>query len=112
LIPTLGYPARGPASWRRRSEFPILPVSVVGWFHGNHRRAYDPGGDWPDELKPRLLGVQACLWSENLHDRQLFDHMTLPRLSAIAESAWTPSNRKHFGRFMAVRTLMPGAGIE
>ena len=74
--------------------------------------AYDPGGDWPDELKPRLLGVQACLWSENLHDRRLFDHMTFPRLSAIAESAWTPSNRKHFGRFMAVRTLMPGAGIE
>jgi len=68
--------------------------------------------DWPDELKPRLLGVQACLWSENLHDRRLFNHMTFPRLSAIAESAWTPSNRKHFGRFMAVRTLMRGAGIE
>ncbi len=74
--------------------------------------AYDPGGDWPDQLKPRLLGVQACLWSENLHDRRLFNHMTFPRLSAIAESAWTPSNRKHFGRFMAVRTLMRGAGIE
>jgi len=56
--------------------------------------------------------VQACLWSENLHDRRLVNHMTFPRLSAIAESAWTPSNRKHFGRFMAVRTLMPGAGIE
>src|SRR6516164_10355632 len=26
---TLGYPARGPASWRRRSEFPILAKVMV-----------------------------------------------------------------------------------
>jgi hexosaminidase len=61
--------------------------------------AYDPGGDWPDEFKARLLGVQACLWTENLYDRCLFDHLTFPRLSAVAESAWTPAARKDFERF-------------
>ena len=28
-VSTLGYPARGPASWRRRSEFPILAKVMV-----------------------------------------------------------------------------------
>src|SRR6266498_5049163 len=30
---TLGYPARGPASWRRRSESSIITASGRGWFH-------------------------------------------------------------------------------
>lgn len=74
--------------------------------------SYDPGRDWPDEMKPRLLGVQACLWSENLHDRSIFDHMTFPRLAAVAESAWTASDRKSFGRFAIVQRLMPRSGIH
>ena len=72
---------------------------------------YDPGSDWPDELKPRLLGVQACLWSEHLHDRRLLDYMTVPRLSAVAESAWTPSSAKDFRRFATLCHLMPKTGI-
>jgi hexosaminidase len=71
--------------------------------------AYDPGGDWPSEMNARLLGVEACLWSENLHDRRLADYMTFPRLSAIAESAWTPAERKDFRRFAATLAFMPRA---
>jgi hexosaminidase len=52
--------------------------------------------------------VQACLWSEKLDDRRLFDRIAFPRLSAIAESAWTPSLGKDFGRFQAIDALMPG----
>jgi hexosaminidase len=74
--------------------------------------SYDPGGDWPDQIKPRLMGVQACLWSENLHDRSIFDHLTFPRLAAVAESAWTASERKDFGRFSTVQRLMPRSGIR
>jgi hexosaminidase len=73
---------------------------------------YDPGGDWPDELKPHLLGVQACLWGEHLHDRRLFDALAFPRLSAIAESAWTPATLKCLRRFAAVVDLMPSTGIS
>ena len=32
LISTLGYPARGPASWRRRSESSIITDSAVVGF--------------------------------------------------------------------------------
>lgn len=72
---------------------------------------YDPGSDWPDELKSRLLGVQACLWSEHLHHRQLLDRMAVPRLSAVAESAWTPASFKDFRRFVTLGDLMPKTGI-
>ena len=74
--------------------------------------AYDPGHGWPKELEARLLGVQACLWSERLNDRRLFDRMSFPRLSGIAESAWTPSARKEIGRFRALLAHMPGLRDE
>jgi hexosaminidase len=71
---------------------------------------YDPGGDWPEEMKARLLGVQACVWTENLHDRRLFDPLVFPRLWAVAESAWTPSAGKDLSRFRALHTLARGVG--
>jgi len=81
-------------------------VSLERWY------TYDPAYDWPDEIKDRLLGVQACLWSDNLHDKRLFDYMAFPRLSALAESAWTASARKNFGRFRATHTLIRGVPSE
>jgi hexosaminidase len=59
-----------------------------------------------------LLGVQACLWSENLHDRQIFARLTIPRLAAVAESAWSASGSKNFGRFAAMYHLLPPPGIR
>jgi hexosaminidase len=73
---------------------------------------YDPGGDWPNEVKPRLFGVQGCLWSENLHERSIFARVTIPRLAAIAESAWTASANKGPERFAAMYHLLPPAGIR
>lgn len=74
---------------------------------------YEPGGDWPDEAKPHLIGVQACLWSENMHDRPLVDHMIFPRMPAMAETAWSPSHRKDYRRFTAIEPLLfrPGEKV-
>ena len=73
--------------------------------------AFDPAHDWPDDVQHKLLGVQSCLWSENLSNRALFDHLVYPRLSALAETAWTPRAGKNFARFMAIQTLMPRANL-
>jgi hexosaminidase len=67
---------------------------------------YEPGSDWPEALRTRLIGVQACLWGENMHDRQLVDHMLFPRMPAMAETAWTPPRRKDFARFLATEPLL------
>lgn len=67
---------------------------------------YDASGDDP-VLAERLIGVQACIWSEHLTSRARFNHMVFPRLSAIAEAGWTAHARKDFQRFAKSASLMP-----
>ncbi|GGA53965.1 beta-N-acetylhexosaminidase [Pelagibacterium lentulum] len=73
--------------------------------------SFTPAHDWPDDAQSKLIGVQSCLWCENLADRKLFDHLVYPRLSAIAETSWTPAATKDFRRFMAIQSLMPKARL-
>ena len=59
------------------------------------------------ETSAQMLGVQGCIWSENLTSRNLFNHMVFPRLSAIAESAWCNSVQKNWQSFTNRADLMP-----
>jgi hexosaminidase len=69
--------------------------------------AYDPSGDWPDEYKSKLMGVQGCLWGEHIHEPKTRPHLMFPRLSAIAETGWTSVANKNFARFIHLCGLMP-----
>ncbi len=87
------------------------------------REGWDaPGTSWAGAVTPeatyryepgepsgpgRLLGVQACLWSEHLDTAARLDAMAFPRLSAVAEAAWTPPEAKSWARFCALAPLMP-----
>lgn len=53
----------------------------------------------PAESKGRVLGIQACLWTETTATQQRRDFMTFPRLLALAEAAWTPKEGKDFVEF-------------
>lgn len=66
---------------------------------------YEPDADWSDGEKRHLMGVQACIWSEPMNDRAVFDRLVFPRLSAIAETGW--SHDKDYARFAALAGLMP-----
>jgi hexosaminidase len=55
--------------------------------------AYDPTAGWTATERAHLLGVQACLWTEHVHDRATLIELLLPRLDAIAASAWTSDSR-------------------
>jgi len=68
---------------------------------------YEAAGDFPDEHLDRLKGVQACIWSEHLITRELFNHMVFPRLSAIAEAGWTRPENKDWLRFAAQSRILP-----
>ncbi|RYD94870.1 MAG: hypothetical protein EOP61_20815, partial [Sphingomonadales bacterium] len=52
-----------------------------------------------------LMGIQACIWNEPMTDRAVFDRLVFPRLSAIAETAW--STNRDFARFTALVGTMP-----
>lgn len=79
----------------------------AGWSGPRETYEFDPVGGWTDEQLKHFKGIQACIWSESMTDRALFDRLVFPRVSAIAETAWTDWDRKSWRRFSALAGLMP-----
>lgn len=79
----------------------------AGWSSPRETYEFDPVANWTDAQRARFMGVQACIWSESMTDRALFDRLVFPRLSAIAETGWTSKSRKNWDRFAATVGLMP-----
>ena len=82
-------------------------ASWAGWSEPEKLYNFDPVEGWSDEQKKKLRGIQACIWSEPMTDRAVFDRLVFPRISALAESAWTRPACKSWERFKAVAGLMP-----
>jgi hexosaminidase len=57
--------------------------------------AFDPTAGWTAPERERLLGVQACLWAEHVHDRPTLERLLFPRLTAVADAAWPAPLRVH-----------------
>ncbi len=60
---------------------------------------------FPDNLpvdvnQKDILGIQANLWSERFASLEAVDYMMWPRLSALAEAAWSASSKKDFDHFL------------
>ncbi len=79
----------------------------AGWSSPEKAYRFDPTEGWNTAEKSKFLGVQACIWSEPMTDRAVFDRLVFPRLSAIAETGWTHAENKDFGRFATLSNLMP-----
>lgn len=48
---------------------------------------------------PLVKGIQANLWTETIHTNERLEFMTFPRLSALAEAAWTNPEVKNYAGF-------------
>lgn len=68
---------------------------------------FDPTENWTAHQRKHFMGIQACIWSESMTDRAVFDRLLFPRLSAIAETAWTQKPTKSYERFIGCVDLMP-----
>jgi hexosaminidase len=44
--------------------------------------------------RDNILGIEAPLWTETVTNRADIDYLAFPRLTAIAEIAWTPKNKR------------------
>ena len=51
------------------------------------------------EEKKYIIGVEACLWSEQIPNDSNAMIKLLPRLSALSEIAWLPASKKDFKDF-------------
>ena len=50
---------------------------------------------------PNVIGVEAALWTEMVHNEAAADNRYWPRLVAFAEVAWTPEPRMDFTNFLS-----------
>ncbi|HEY9012590.1 MAG TPA: family 20 glycosylhydrolase, partial [Devosia sp.] len=79
----------------------------AGWSSPEKTYNFQPNAGWSATETERLMGIQACIWSEPMTDRGVFDRLVFPRLSAIAEAGWTAPERRDFERFSALVGLTP-----
>lgn len=52
------------------------------------------------EQQKHILGVQAHVWSEYIPNSSHAEHMTFPRVLAMAEVGWTPQELKNYSNFI------------
>ena len=50
-------------------------------------------------VRPRILGVEGCLWTEFVETPEHFEHMLFPRAIALAETGWTPKYARDYADF-------------
>lgn len=51
-------------------------------------------------LSNYVQGIQANVWTETMHSKERLQFMIYPRLSAVAESAWTTEANKDYENFL------------
>jgi hexosaminidase len=63
--------------------------------------SYNPAPDELDkEQKEFIMGIQGCLWTEYIQNMKMAEYQLLPRMLAIAETGWTPEEKKDYSRFL------------
>ncbi|EAZ82778.1 beta-N-acetylhexosaminidase [Algoriphagus machipongonensis] len=60
---------------------------------------WDPENYDPGIKKQDIFGIEAPLWTETIETREDLNYMVFPRIAAIAEIAWTPSEKREWSDF-------------
>ena len=78
------------------------PLAIGGFLPLDTVYSYEPV---PEELTPaeaaHILGAQANVWTEYMKTEEHVEYMVFPRMFALSEVVWSPSDRKDFDRFVA-----------
>ena len=86
----------------RRQSTDADEPPVAGYGTDNVKAVYDYApipASVPANLHKYYVGVQGTFWTEHVQDNDLLEYLALPRLTAIAETGWTPAEKKNFNDF-------------
>ena len=86
----------------RRQSTDADEPKVAGYGTDNVKAVYDYvpiPASVPTELHKYYIGVQGTFWTEHVQEYDLLEYLALPRLTAIAETGWTPAAKKNFTDF-------------
>lgn len=83
-----------------QSHSPLEPPHWPGHKPLDRAYNYDP---IPEQLSPKeakhILGIQGNVWTIFTHEEWLIDICTWPRACAIAETGWSPKEKKNWDDF-------------
>jgi hexosaminidase len=76
------------------------PLAIGGFLPLDRVYTWDPMPPALDSgLQKHILGVQAQLWTEYMPGPKAVEYMAFPRVSALAEVAWTPAPLRKLDEF-------------
>ena len=90
---------------------PFCPEAQGGYYPLNVIYAYDPIGRIAPEAAHLVDGLQGNLWTERVETEEHVEYMMWPRLLAISEIGWSPTDRKDYDDFHK-RALREVARLE
>jgi len=71
------------------------PLAIGGYLPVEQCYSFDPYNGLTKDQQPYIIGVQGNLWTEYIATFDHVEYMLLPRLSALAEVAWTYSGKDY-----------------
>jgi hexosaminidase len=78
-----------------------LGLDWAGYLSVERAYDWDPAQRLPGVDEQAILGIEAPLWSETLRSVDDVRYLTLPRLPAVAEVAWSPRDGRDWQSFRA-----------
>ncbi|MEL7587491.1 MAG: beta-N-acetylhexosaminidase [Prolixibacteraceae bacterium] len=97
------------AQGRRWPEGIYVPIEAVYQFTDTALTMENP--KWAEQIK----GIQANMWTDRIHSVKGMQYMLYPRLSALAETAWTREEQKNqkgfFSRMEQMMAVYKNKGL-
>ena len=76
------------------------PVAFGGYLPLEKVYSYNPAPDSLTSEEAKLIyGIQGNVWAEYIPTEEQSEHMIYPRILAIAETGWSPQNRRNYEDF-------------
>lgn len=75
------YLKEGGANWEGLNNGPNSLELIYKWKH--------IPDSFNQDMKDKIIGIEAAVWTEFISNQKRLEYMVYPRLSAIAEKAWT-----------------------
>jgi len=86
--------------WTYQGDPKTEPLAAEGYIALKKVYQYEPV---PKALSPEdakyVLGAQGCAWTEYMENPKKVEYMVLPRISALAELAWSPKKDRNWDSF-------------
>ena len=79
----------------------MAPLDIGGFAPLEKVYAFEPvPKEMPEKLSHHVIGVQGHLWTEYIPNLARLEHMAFPRISALADIAWSSKDRPPFQDFL------------